>query len=299
MALIEGRYFKGDMTDKRFEADGLAAYCRRFLSSGVWELGDNLKVSAGDGMKINIGYGYALIGGYLFGVVDNGTGPMQLTVENTDSQPRIDRVVGIADTNAQRVYTYIKKGIPTANPEAPALSSGEISLARINIAAGSTEILSSDIADERGDNTVCGVVNICDSIIAQVKTKIFEIGDIFISDNPNSPAIRFGGVWTRIKKRFIFGAEDMGDTAGNPYTAGKTGGSLDHAITVNEMPSHRHRQTFSGAISNSGPFGYATDQAARAFFNDGSVIYTNYEGGGAAFSILNSFEAAYIWKRTA
>jgi hypothetical protein len=149
MALEEGRFFRGAMTDKRHEADGMAAYFRRFLPSGVWEMGDNLKVTAAGGLAVNVGYGHALVDGYPYGVIDNGTGPLELALGDADALPRIDRVVVCKDAIMLRVSVRIKKGTPAASPEAPPLEADEISLARIAIAADATEINAANIMDER------------------------------------------------------------------------------------------------------------------------------------------------------
>ncbi len=274
MALIEGRYFKGAMSDKRHEADGIAAYCHRILSSGVWELGDNLKVSAAGGMSINIDYGYALISGYLLSVIDNNTGPLQLTAEHASASPRIDRVIGIADTNMQRIYPYIKRGTPAASPSVPPLSAGEISLAQLFIAAGSTQITAANITDERADDTVCGLV----------KLSKYDIGDVYISSKSTSPAIKFGGIWTRIKDRFLLASGDI-------YTAGTSGGVSSITLNSSNLPFVMLRDLgtteagfFSGTWGN---------------YSAGVYKHGYNEGGGQSFSIIPPFKVYYIWERTA
>lgn len=163
MAIEEGRFFAGSMTDKRFEADGLAEYCTRFLSSGVWSMGTNLQVTAGDDMSVVIDYGAALVEGYPYRVRDNGTGMLSLAVKDADAaNPRIDRVVVRKDTTTLRISAYVLSGTAAASPLAPFLTRNdevyEISLARIFIPAGSNGVTASNVVDDRRDPAVCGTV---------------------------------------------------------------------------------------------------------------------------------------------
>ena len=152
MALEEGRFFVGAMTDKRYEADGLAAYGSRFLSSGVWELGANLQVTHVGGRILSVGFGAALVDGYPYTLRDNGTGALVLTAPPAHATlPRIDRVVIRMDTATLRVYACIKAGTPASSPEAPALERTrtvyEISLASYTMAAGASSV--GTVTDER------------------------------------------------------------------------------------------------------------------------------------------------------
>ena len=80
---------------------------------------------------------------------------------------------------------------------------------------------------------------------------IYPVGSIYMSVVDTSPATLFGGTWERLKSRFLLGAEDSGDTTGDPYIVGSTGGAATHTLTTDEMPSHNH--TFTGsAVTSSG-----------------------------------------------
>ena len=56
----------------------------------------------------------------------------------------------------------------------------------------------------------------------------FPVGSIYLSVNNTNPGSVFGGTWVQIKDRFLLGA-------GSTYTAGKTGGSATHTLTINEI----------------------------------------------------------------
>lgn len=70
--------------------------------------------------------------------------------------------------------------------------------------------------------------------------KIYPVGSIYTSTKNVSPATFLGGTWTRIKDTFLL-------AAGDTYSAGATGGSSTHTLTIDEMPSHTH--TFNGVSS--------------------------------------------------
>lgn len=282
MARVEGRYFTGSMTDKRFEADGMAEYCRRFLSSGVWELGDNLRVTSGEGLSVNIGYGAALVDGYPFQIKDNGTGVLILQLDEADALPRIDRVVVRKDTAAQRVYPYIKKGLPATSPAAPSLEriNGvfEVSLARVSVAVGAAAVSTGNITDERADFSVCGLAYY----------KKYDVGDIYISADPTSPAIKFGGVWTRIKDKFILGA---GDT----YANGATGGTATVTLVANNIPPLSIPIPYRGTTPAAG---YAAYQLAPS--TEGITGLTaNPNSSNAPVDKMPPWAGKFIWERTA
>lgn len=86
---------------------------------------------------------------------------------------------------------------------------------------------------------------------------VYPVGSVYITFSNTSPAVLFGGTWTKIEGKFIIGASSSynNDSTGgasththtNPNTStfsgststysGSTGG---HAITVDQMPSHSH-----------------------------------------------------------
>lgn len=123
---------------------------------------------------------------------------------------------------------------------------------------------------------------------------IYPVGSIYMSINNVSPQTFFGGTWERIVDRFLLGA-------GNTYTAGGTGGSATHTLTVNEMPNHYHTMqvaTSSTTASDagwraSGVRAYSSQQTNSASDNIKDV------GGNAAHNNMPPYLAVYMWKRTA
>ena len=90
---------------------------------------------------------------------------LQLAVDMADAVlPRIDRVVVSWQTTNYVALpeVIVLKGTAASTPVAPELTNNnvlrQISLARINIPAGSTAITADMITDERLDKSVCGIV---------------------------------------------------------------------------------------------------------------------------------------------
>ena len=71
--------------------------------------------------------------------------------------------------------------------------------------------------------------------ISTIADLVYPIGSIYMSVESTSPATLFGGVWDKLENRFLLGAS-------NTYPNKSTGGSAQHTLTVNEMPSHTHTQ---------------------------------------------------------
>ncbi|WP_420897313.1 phage baseplate protein [Bifidobacterium goeldii] len=90
--------------------------------------------------------------------------------------------------------------------------------------------------------------------------------------------------------RFLVGA-------GSKYTAGNEGGSATHALTINEMPSHKHTLDVKVSGQNAG-----SNNSVSAGQGTGTTLLnaqTTHVGGGQAFSIMPPYKAVYFWQRTA
>lgn len=128
----------------------------------------------------------------------------------------------------------------------------------------------------------------------------YRVGDIYITTNSTNPASIFGGVWEQIKDRFLL-------AAGTSYTAGKTGGSATHKLTVDEMPSHHHglTQQNSGGDSKAGLWDtYAKDGTYDQVYDSSQNVKvhtygTKTAGGGVAHNNMPPYLTVYVWKRVA
>lgn len=139
-------------------------------TSGVYAGEGNAAVSAtGSAMQIQVAPGI----GWIVDAAANGVcwwfdTAIQLTVdpaESTGTLNRIDRVIVEWQTTDYAALPEVKilKGTSASSAVAPALTNNstvrQLSLARISIPAGTTELTDALITDERLDPSVCGIVS--------------------------------------------------------------------------------------------------------------------------------------------
>ncbi|MDD4734024.1 MAG: hypothetical protein PHU05_04185 [Bacilli bacterium] len=128
----------------------------------------------------------------------------------------------------------------------------------------------------------------------KVSSRLFPIGYIISVDAPNFNPHDFyvDGNWERIKGRVIVGVDEV-QTEFN--TVGKTGGAKTHTLSVNEMPSHRHKGALSG-----GSTGQPTRITNTAWTwntqNQMNYGVMDMEGGDEPHNNLQPYQTAYIWK---
>lgn len=164
MAEEKSRFFDSVGGDRRYSSEEFSEYFASFLTTGIKNGGSNLQVTcSGNSMQVNVLQGIAMINGYLY--LLEGTEGLNLNIDASDTQSRIDRIVLRLDrgTSVRSIYSAVKKGTPSASPVPPTLTRDgniyEISLARVFIKANAVKILPADISDERYDNSVCGLIN--------------------------------------------------------------------------------------------------------------------------------------------
>ncbi len=120
----------------------------------------------------------------------------------------------------------------------------------------------------------------------------YGIGDILQTTNATSPTARWAGTtWAAIQNKFLVGV-------GSDYAVGATGGEATHTLTVAEMPSHRHVQSYYMNYLNSGSAAVAVMSGGTAG-DTPSYQNTQYTGDGAAHNNLPPYYAVYMWRRTA
>jgi len=156
------RFFNSVEGDPReYQADEFAEYFRTFLTSGVFNGENALKITAeGSTMNSIVDSGYAFIKGYLYKNDDVKI----LTHSAADAfQDRIDRIVIRLDMLNRNILTVIKEGVKSDNPIVPDVERTdtiyEISLAKVRIIAGKSYIDQSQITDERLNEELCGYVS--------------------------------------------------------------------------------------------------------------------------------------------
>lgn len=136
-------------------------------TSGVYGAGGNAAVTAvPNSMAVSVAAGI----GWLNDADGNGivwwsSAAQQLTIDPADSiRGRIDRIIveWYVGNYSDKPEIKVLKGTTSSTPSAPALTNTslyrQISIARVSIPAGTTEITDLLITDERLDPSVCGIV---------------------------------------------------------------------------------------------------------------------------------------------
>ena len=164
-------------------------------NSGVFETGENLKVSANGGLEIRVNSGMGwLAKDYVASVAFWNESVDYLMVDaGHDTYDRIDLVVVSWNfvQQEQNPKLIIRKGTPASSPTVPSLvnnsSTIEIALARINVGKGAITLSDSNIVDLRGNDTYCPMVYDEQTIRnAFVNCVGFADGVNKISDFPNA-----------------------------------------------------------------------------------------------------------------
>lgn len=169
---IEYGFFNSINHDRVYDADDISNYFLKLISNGVFATpADAMQVQASMGMTVSVSPGWGFINCKWI----NNTAAYMLTLDAPDVVlNRIDRIVLRlnADEKLRNMEIAIKKGTLASNPAAPTLTRvpggvWELSLARISVPAGVTEITQSAITDERGNKELCGWVT---GLIDQIDT---------------------------------------------------------------------------------------------------------------------------------
>ena len=151
-------------------------------NSGVFETGENLKVSANGGLEIRVNSGMGWLSrDYVASVAFwNDSVEYRMVEAGHDTYDRVDLVVVSWNfvQQEQNPKLIIRKGTPASSPAVPSLindsSTIEIALARINVAKGAITLQDSDIVDLRGNDEYCPLVYDEKTIREQLNTKASE-----------------------------------------------------------------------------------------------------------------------------
>lgn len=119
---------------------------------------------------------------------------------------------------------------------------------------------------------------------------VYPVGAMYFTTNTDfDPSVTFGGTWERVEDKFIM-------LAGSKYTAGSTGGSDTHTLTIEEMPYHTH--TVTVGTYGSGTFNSAIIGTSAIKSSSTTTLTTTGAGGSEPFSIVPSYLGIIGWRRT-
>ena len=159
-------------------------------------------------------------------------------------------------------------------------------------------------------------INVLETFKNNILDLIYPIGSIYTSVNNVSPATFLGGSWEQIQDKFLL-------CSGSTFTAGSTGGEINHTLSVAETPAHNHRpsnyntrdylfQVVRNLSTNStgrykvasGSSYYTTcaNPSASDYVDMDDITTTTYTttvGEGKAHNNMPPYLAVYVWKRTA
>lgn len=127
-----------------------------------------------------------------------------------------------------------------------------------------------------------------------------RVGDIIFSTSDENPSTIYGGTWVAWGKGQVPVGVDTSDSDFN--TVEKTGGEKEHTLTVDEMPSHSHIQTWNSNIMVGG--GSGGESTNGSYLNEGGngtypATLTNNVGNSHSHNNLQPYITCYMWKRTA
>jgi hypothetical protein len=131
--------------------------------------------------------------------------------------------------------------------------------------------------------------------ISPALEQCYPIGAIYQSTEVTNPATFMGGTWERFGNgRVLVGVDE---TDGDFNTANKIGGEKTHTLTIDEMPSHSHRQFVSANNGN--------DSIRKDWDADGNGkaydqgMETGRTGGNKPHNNLQPYITVYQWRRIA
>lgn len=210
---------------------------------------------------------------------------------NTTITGNLSNVTGTAKiTGATTTAAITASGKITANDTTASTSTttgsiickGGVGVAKNSYFGGNVNIT--------GNTTIGGTLTINSKTLLDW---IHPVGSLYFSAVSTSPATLFGGTWTQIKDTFILAAGDI-------YTAGDTGGSETHILTIDEMPAHNHLSSHITDNTHGGGGGGWNTLLSNGIDNsEGWNNHTTQTGGGQAFNIMPPYKVMYAWQRTA
>ncbi len=140
-----------------------------------------------------------------------------------------------------------------------------------------------------GSGTVSAATAV--DILAVIRDALYPVGSIKMSVNNVNPGTYLGGTWTAWGSGRVPVGVNTSQSAFN--TAEKTGGEINHTLTVAELPSHAHPIPQHYGDGNLHGWVQRIDEV------DYMMSETGYTGSGQSHNNLQPYITCYMWKRTA
>lgn len=126
--------------------------------------------------------------------------------------------------------------------------------------------------------------------------RIYPVGSLYMSVSSTDPSELFGGTWTKIEGRFLYGTNNTPKRTGGSKTTDST------ALTIDQIPSHNHYiKGFRGP--DQWGVGYIWMRAASGGNNaEGGQEESNYTGNtgggqGHSHTYMPPYFEVYMWYR--
>lgn len=120
-------------------------------------------------------------------------------------------------------------------------------------------------------------------------------------DNTNPATIYTGTTWELVGEGSVLAVAGTGTDKNDTeltLTAGENDGEYEHTLTVDEIPSHSHREANSTVVYSEGASGkIATSGSSNISLNTDVGVYTHSIGGGLSHNNMPPTFAIYLWKR--
>lgn len=122
---------------------------------------------------------------------------------------------------------------------------------------------------------------------------IYPVGSIYLAYNHTNPGTLFTGTkWTRIYGAFPWFTDGKGQI-------GLTGGEREVTLTIDEMPSHTHKDGTSNGEGVNTAIVTTGVTSAAVYFNETYGRTTTATGGGKAHNNMPPYIQISAWRRTA
>lgn len=260
-----------------------------------------------------------------------------------ENYPRRGDLIKEGDDHMRLIKAVLKTTLPsfdrTVNMTAESLNrlNTGITLTDGNIKLNwGLEVVANQVLD-MGTNRVRNVGTAVDDTDAVNKKYLVDnagssswpVGSIYLSMDARNPVTYMGfGTWEATAQgRCIIGAGTTVDARGEsrPFNLNQSGGSFQHVLSVDQMPSHAHGHNLTGATSSAGDHTHSMntttesmsihDISGRRFRHGGSLDYTNpagahthtvtisgaiaAQGANNPHNIVQPFLVVNVWRRTA
>ena len=126
---------------------------------------------------------------------------------------------------------------------------------------------------------------------------IYPIGSIYMSVQNVNPSILFGGTWEKIEDRFLLAAgASYPATYDSNGIANNKDGEETHTLTIDEMPSHNHKEGQYLLKNNETASLYSHVTNWSNHYGDEKVT-TSSSGGGQAHNNMPPYLVVNVWYR--